>query len=1314
MKKILLASAISAIVAGCGGSSNHQSEAISEPLSREDVILNKATGTDKIQPILDQLLVYKRVKTADYQEVIDAKNLFIKDISDIQIKKAPDFGRFEYALKDHQLFITYTPNETFKTQGKGYDEVTLTFSIQGKLYSRTLTFIASDQSISDLNESLIITPAQPSNPALEDSHQPDETNQPKENTDNEEIVVTDTVTPTIPVQPETSEAPETPTTVEATPPETEVSLDPLVIHNTYFPLKEDEALHQRLKVAGLNNEEPVEISLISIPSKGVLKTNGLDFTYTPLPNLFGNDKVSINISQGNRSLKTELMFAIEAINDAPTLKDVILNTDPARQAIKGQFVVEDPDNVLHQFRITQAPNQGSLSVDQASGAFVANIDPSNPTKEIRFRLNITDGEMSKEHEVAINLTGALSHPDTLAVFDIDTEGGAPIIATPILLMKEDSAVERSIKVTNLRNAKPHFEIKEQGSAINVDIDASTGALRIVAVPNFNGIDSFLVKVSAGVYEVEKWIKVFVTNVNDEPVYLGKQKFYILEDKTLKYSDFKISDIDGDNVRLSIAAKPKHGQLFINASMIMYSPEPNYYGSDQFRLALSDDYITVEKEFNVEIKGVNDRPSAIGGSITLGTDNHVPITLPGQDPDNDKLTYEILNADTLKYGILKPKALEWHDNIDVFAPEDSIDLSNEYVYQLKEGVVIEEALEVIQYQVTDPNGESQTGYFYIVLTGDPLYPEQWHLHNIGQKAWAINGGDPGNDLHIQGLHKEGVRGKGIIVLVADTGLEIEHEDLVNNVLKNRSIDLKNADSDPSPSWLGGRDHGTAVAGLIAAEMNNRKGGRGVAPEASLIGMNFLREQSFESWYKSHGMKGYSDDVHIFNQSYGLSTVWPLPFDFSDNFAEEKVFQATTKTNNQGKGALYIKAAGNGFSAIGSDFVYQQNRYKYVVRPRDARILPMGNINIDPSNASFYNLSISALAAGSDANHGRLLSSYSSTGSAVLLASPGGQYGEDHPAMVTTDASGCQRGYAVDNRTPFHQGGHPLNPDCKYTSIMNGTSSAAPNASGAFALVWGERPDLSWRDIKHIMLSSADPIDQSIEPVSLALGDGDYVAQEAWITNKAGYAFHNNYGFGRINATKAVNISKRHKPLPALTLSPWLSPYRFKAQDIPDNSIKGASIQFDPTKLVDARLEHYSFDPNFVIEGVQVMISTTHQRDADLSIELSSPTPDSATSATRSVLLTGRNALLADQQDSAYLAAVGQKADFNDFVMLSNAFYGENVAGKWTLKVVDTHGGDMKIGLYPDRFGSTTDKAFPNNKQDGKVTDYKVRFYGHVNK
>src|SRR5256885_12790153 len=127
------------------------------------------------------------------------------------------------------------------------------------------------------------------------------------------------------------------------------------------------------------------------------------------------------------------------------------------------------------------------------------------------------------------------------------------------------------------------------------------------------------------------------------------------------------------------------------------------------------------------------------------------------------------------------------------------------------------------------------------------------------------------------------------------------------------------------------------------------------------------------------------------------------------------------------------------------------------------------------------------------------------------------------MGTTDQSGCVKGYStnpannggINNGSSFDNGvapnGDVLNAACNYPNGMNGTSSATPVTVGAIALILEANPALTWRDVKHILASTARQIDAARAAVSYTLtgNGGTYVAEPAWTTNFAGFKFHNWY-------------------------------------------------------------------------------------------------------------------------------------------------------------------------------------------------------------
>lgn len=584
-------------------------------------------------------------------------------------------------------------------------------------------------------------------------------------------------------------------------------------------------------------------------------------------------------------------------------------------------------------------------------------------------------------------------------------------------------------------------------------------------------------------------------------------------------------------------------------------------------------------------------------------------------------------------------------------------------------------------------------FSVATVADPLAKQQWGLLNTAQNGYADTvgvantGGTLGTDINANPVYiTYGYTGFGIIVAVVDSGLEITHEDLNTNVVPGGSWNFNNSTTDPTNTTATTGDHGTMVSGLIAMAMNG-VGGIGVAPNAQLKGFNLLSStQLWSDYVVSLGgstASPNSSDVSIFNQSFGTSNT----ADFLVNTSVEAQYASGTSTLRGGKGALYVKSAGNGFVGDGLNF-------PATCGPSGNNIVGIScqNANFDPDNTLPYNIVMAALNAKGTRT------SYSTAGSAIWASAPGGETGNNaaaitaagfvapaagavdlDPAMVTTDQSGCAKGESVSTAPTsfgpfsyFNWGGANLasiNLNCNYTNGMNGTSSAAPMMSGVIALILEANPALTWRDVKHILAKTAVKVDALKLAVNVALTGGNYVAEQGWITNAAGFNFQNSYGFGAANVGAAVALAKGACAagcgLGTFTNTVWVNSGALNLA-IPDNSVTGVSTTLTAPKV----------GVSGIVEAVQIQVTTTNTLSGytgDLGIELTSP------SGTKSIL---KN--IKDGFNGPNLAGM---------VLASNAFYGESSLGTsgtgiWTVKVVDGW-----IG------GTQT------------LTNVKIRVYGH---
>ncbi|MCX2892719.1 S8 family serine peptidase [Stenotrophomonas lactitubi] len=529
--------------------------------------------------------------------------------------------------------------------------------------------------------------------------------------------------------------------------------------------------------------------------------------------------------------------------------------------------------------------------------------------------------------------------------------------------------------------------------------------------------------------------------------------------------------------------------------------------------------------------------------------------------------------------------------------------------------------------------------------DPLAGRQWHLLNTGQAVLGDTLPVAGNDLNVDGLFRNGIRGQGVTIAIVDDGLQIAHPDLAANVAAIAGKNFSNGSNNPSPSDPNRDNHGTMVGGIAGAVGANGVGVRGVAPAATLKGFNVLASDAGGnqlsnieySWWDG----AESADVQVFNNSWGAGPSNPnLPFAFSQNDVASNE-QALSGTRG-GRGGIYVKAAGNNFdNAAINQF---QDVCTADTRNRRTGCVPAGR---DPRNNLFNVITVAAVRADG------VRSSYSSTGSALWVSGFGGENGWQRqyvpnqlavrydPAILTTDVTGCAQGSNTNAQryNALDSNLSALDSTCNYTGRMNGTSAATPMVSGVAALVLEANPNLSYRDVKYILATTATRNHPNQPAVTLA--DGRTLVP-GWTVNAANRAYSNWYGFGVVNAARAVQVAENFQSLGPLVDTGWRTTTR--------------TVAIGNTTNAAARLTFQVANGARNIESVQLGFRVNHSNTRQLQFVLVSP------SGTRSVVQPAFTAIGS--------GTGGVQRNFTNWDLLSsNAFLDENATGTWTLEVTD---------------------------------------------
>ena len=283
--------------------------------------------------------------------------------------------------------------------------------------------------------------------------------------------------------------------------------------------------------------------------------------------------------------------------------------------------------------------------------------------------------------------------------------------------------------------------------------------------------------------------------------------------------------------------------------------------------------------------------------------------------------------------------------------------------------------------------------------DPMLDDQWGLTDAATgapQAWTQS------------------RGDGILVAVLDSGVQLHHPDLANNLWRNAAETPANGVDDDRNGYVDDvhganikavngnveddNGHGTHVAGIVAAQAGNGTGGSGMAPGAQIMSVKVLdANRAGDSSQLAKGIRYAVDKgAKILNVSINGDGTSP-DLDAALNYAGQQ-------------GATVVASAGN--------------------NNRDIDLTP----SYPASSAEPAVLTVTAIQST-----GSLLSIANRGLRSVDLAAPGGQ--------ILSTATGA--GY----------------------ELRQGTSMAAGFVSGSLALLAAARPDLSQSALRTALVESA---------------------------------------------------------------------------------------------------------------------------------------------------------------------------------------------------------------------------------------------------
>ena len=340
--------------------------------------------------------------------------------------------------------------------------------------------------------------------------------------------------------------------------------------------------------------------------------------------------------------------------------------------------------------------------------------------------------------------------------------------------------------------------------------------------------------------------------------------------------------------------------------------------------------------------------------------------------------------------------------------------------------------------------------------DELFDQQWHLENGGIIPDVNYPVKRGADARVVSAWRklDGVGSNRVTVAVIDNGFDLSHPDLKDKVVKpydfwQNSKDIQQGDSDHT--------HGTPCAS-VAIAANNGNGIVGAAPGAKFMP---LHGTSF-SLEATEQMFQYCIDngADIVSCSWGT-----VDGRFQLNSLKKAAIAKAAREGRGGKGCIILFAGGND--------------------------------NLDYLNYYAQHPDVIAVGASTSRDEHAL---YSNRGPQLAVCAPSNG---DWPILAAR--AWWDKGTSLRGPGAFRFYADGFNRGERYKHF-GGTSSATPLVAGICALMLSANPDLTAREVKEILMMTADKIGQG------------------WEYNRGRSL---KYGAGRVNAERAVAEAIRRK-------------------------------------------------------------------------------------------------------------------------------------------------------------------------------------------
>ena len=363
-------------------------------------------------------------------------------------------------------------------------------------------------------------------------------------------------------------------------------------------------------------------AVVTSPLHGTLSGTGPKVIYTPDADFNGEDRFTFSASDGFAPPSSAVVsIHVEPVNDAPVAENASVATDEDTP-VTIQLSALDVEGDALSFQVVGLPGHGTVTLAGSVATYVPAPD-WNGTDAFSFVAD--DGQL-------------LSNVANIRIV-VAPVNDAPVASSQSLATLEDTAVAITLSGTDTERDALSFavvRVPEHGV-----LSGTPPSLVYTPAPDWNGTDSFTFVANDGQADSNlASVRIAVAAVNDAPV--AASSTVSTNEDVPAAVPLLAGDVEGDSLSYTIVSAPRHGTLSGTAPNLVYTPAPDWSGTDSFTWTASDGQLSsAPATVTVRVAVVNDAPVAAAQDLSTRKNRPLLIVLSATDVEGDALTFRIV-------------------------------------------------------------------------------------------------------------------------------------------------------------------------------------------------------------------------------------------------------------------------------------------------------------------------------------------------------------------------------------------------------------------------------------------------------------------------------------------------------------------------------------------------------------------------------------------------------------------------------------------------------------------------------------------------